>query len=223
MDTGVFAKQLSSVLEDFKQLKGKSQYGDLSDLPKDDRQALISRAIAAIHRTTGRNSSYSQEVERLLQSIPRLNEHTTSIMGVAKALLDDLNAGHLRSLVELVHADVFADFLEMAQHLCETGYKDAAAVVGGSTLESHLRALCKKAAIPIETAKPNGDIVPKKADAMNADLSSAGVYSNLDQKSVTAWLDLRNKAAHGHFNQYTQEQVMAVITGIRDFMVRNPA
>jgi len=175
VETGIFSKQLSSVLDDFKKLKAKSHSDDLSDLPKDDRQALITRAIAAIHRTTGTNSPYAQEVNRLLQSLPRLHEHTTSILGVVKALLEDLNAGHLRSLVELVHGDVFADFLEMAQHLCEAAYKDAAAVIAGSTLEAHLRTLCNKASVPSEAVKPNGDTVPKKADAMNGDLSSAGV------------------------------------------------
>jgi hypothetical protein len=52
-------------------------------------------------------------------------------MGVVKGLLDDMAAGYMKSLVEIVHGDLFSDFLEMAQHLCESGYKDAAAVVAG--------------------------------------------------------------------------------------------
>lgn len=58
---------------------------------------------------------------------------------------------------------------------------------------------------------------------MNTDLSSAGVYSKLDQKSITAWLDLRNKAAHGKYDEYSQEQVVVVVSGVRDFIVRHPA
>jgi hypothetical protein len=30
---------------------------------------------------------------------------------------------------------------------------------------------------------------------LNADLKGAGAYDKRDQKAVTAWLDLRNKAA----------------------------
>ena len=34
-------------------------------------------------------------------------------------------------------------------------------------------------------------------DKMNSDLCGASIYEKLDQKNITAWLDLRNKAAHG--------------------------
>ena len=51
----------------------------------------------------------------------------------------------------------------------------------------------------------------------------AEVYSKLDQKNVTAWLDLRNKAAHGHYDQYESAQVGLLISGFRDFITRNPA
>lgn len=58
---------------------------------------------------------------------------------------------------------------------------------------------------------------------MNADLAGANVYSKLDQKNVTAWLDLRNKAAHGKYGEYTKEQVALLIQSVRDFITRNPA
>ena len=58
---------------------------------------------------------------------------------------------------------------------------------------------------------------------MNSELSNAEVYSKLEQKNITAWLDLRNKAAHGKFDEYTKEQVSIVLFGIRDFVSRVPA
>jgi hypothetical protein len=219
----IFERQLDAILKEFAALSAKSQHDDLSNLPKADRQSLVTKAIAAIHRIGGSNSTYAKEAERLLKSLSQLHMHTTSIIGVVKALRDDLKAGYIRSLVELVHSDVFSDFLEMAQHLCEAAYKDAAAVIAGSTLESHLRGLCQKAAIPVEITKADGGTAPKKAEAMNTDLVSAGIYSKLDQKSITAWLDLRNKAAHGKYGEYSQEQVSVLVSGVRDFIVRNPA
>jgi hypothetical protein len=200
-----------------------SKLHDLSDTPKRERQALVTRAIVAIHRIGGNQSPYSKESERLLKTLPLLHEHTTSIMGVAKGLLDDLEAGYTKSLVEIVHGEVFADFLEMAQHLCESGYKDAAAVVAGSTLENHLRELCRKARIAVEVKKESGAVVSKKAEAMNSDLVSSEVYTRLDQKNVTAWLGLRNKAAHGEYGKYSKEQVLLLISSVRDFVSRNPA
>jgi hypothetical protein len=106
----------------------------------------------------------------------------------------------------------------MAEHLTDNGYKDAAAVIAGSTLESHIRQLCTKFSLPIATVGK-----PIKADTLNADLVKASAYTKLDQKNVTAWLDLRNNAAHGHYASYDAKQVSLMIAGIRDFITRHPA
>ncbi len=71
--------------------------------------------------------------------------------------------------------------------------------------------------IEVET---DGVLRPKKADRLNSDLAKAEVYSKLDQKAVTMWLDLRNKAAHGHFQEYTKDQVSNMIQSVIEFMVR---
>jgi hypothetical protein len=223
VDKAILEQQLSSVVDQFRVFQSRSPHNDLSNLPKEDRQALVSRAIAAIYRISGNDSTYSKDVNRLLQAMPSLHVHTTSILGVAQALLDDVRAGYLQTVIEIVHADIFSDFLEMAQHLCETGYKDASAVIAGSTLEGHIRGLCQKAQIPTEIIKNTGDAVAKKADGMNSELAAAGVYSKLDQKNITAWLDLRNQAAHGKYDNYSKEQVVLLIAGIRDFIARHPA
>lgn len=215
--------QLASILSDYKAMAGRSACDDLSDLPDDERQAVLTRAIAAIHRISGENSAYASEVKRLLKQMPGLHAHMAPIIGVIAGLEADIKAGHLQSLIELVHAETFADFLDMAQHLIDAGYKDAAGVIAGSALESHIRMLCIKAGVPTEFAKQDGSTVPKKADTMNSDLTNLSVYSKLDQKSITAWLDLRNKAAHGKYVEYNADQVKLMISGIRDFLTRIPA
>lgn len=58
---------------------------------------------------------------------------------------------------------------------------------------------------------------------MNSDLAKADIYSKLDQKNITAWLDLRNKAAHGQYDQYDDAQVKLLIDNIRNFIIRIPA
>jgi hypothetical protein len=140
------------------------------------------------------------------------------LLGILRAMRADYAAGYLSSVAELIHADLFADFLEMSDYLLSQGYKDPAAVVTGAVLEEHLRKLCDKVGL----STVNG-AAPKKADLLNAELAGASVYSKLDQKSVTAWLDLRNKAAHGKYSEYTKEQVQALQDGVRHFMVRYPA
>jgi hypothetical protein len=90
----------------------------------------------------------------------------------------------------------------------------------GSILEEHLRQLCRKNSIIVEYPNHNGVLVPKKADVMNADLAKTNIYNKLDQKNVTAWLDLRNKAAHGKYTEYTKEQVELMLQGIANFITR---
>lgn len=218
MDYKVFIKQLDDLISIHAIMRQQSQHNDLSDLAKEDRQSLVTRTIAAIHRITGTGSTFSQEVERILKQDPYLHKHTSSLIGIAKALKDDLASGYIQNLAELVHADIFADFLEMAQHLCDSNYKDAAAVLAGSTLESHLKKLSIKNGIPTDIAGK-----PVKADKLNADLAKTTVFSVLDQKNVTAWLDLRNKAAHGNYGEYNNDQVKLLIAGISDFIARIPA
>ena len=77
-------------------------------------------------------------------------------------------------MVEPAHADTYAGYLEMAEALLGQGYKDAAAVIAGTSLEVHLRALGTKHGLGLQT--PNGG--PKKMDAVNAELKAAGVYNS---------------------------------------------
>lgn len=213
-----FEAQLDGIIAAHVAMQKEAQHNDLSDLPKDERQSLVTQAIAAVHRISGPTSTYSVEMQRILAKDHQLHLHTSSIIGIVKALRHDVSAGYLQTLVELVHAGVFADFLDMASHLQDSGYKDAAAVICGSALESHLRELCKKYGVSTDL---NGK--PKKADQINGDLVKSGAYSTLDQKNVTAWLGLRNKAAHGNYQAYGDDQVELLIAGVREFLARTPA
>jgi len=140
------------------------------------------------------------------------------IAGILASLRSAYESGYLATISELIHADLFSDFIEMAEYLISEGYKDPAAVIVGSVLEEHLRKLCGRHGIQISTAGK-----PKKAEQLNSDLAAQSIYSKLDQKSVTTWLDLRNKAAHGRYIEYSKEQVELHLQGIQNFMSRVPA
>ena len=101
------------------------------------------------------------------------------------------------------------------------GYKDAAAVITGNSLESHLKQLSLNRGIDTERRVKSG-IRHIKVEELNASLAKIQVYSKLDQKSVTAWLGIRNEAAHGNYDEYTDQQVALMIDGVRDFIDRNP-
>jgi hypothetical protein len=121
----------------------------------------------------------------------------------------------------LVSAELFSDFIEMAKYLLESKYKDPAAVLIGSVLEEHIRQLCNSNGISISEEK-DGRLIPLKADRMNAELVKANVYNKLQQTTVTAWLALRNNAAHGKYSEYTIDQVILMQDGVIGFINNNP-
>lgn len=135
------------------------------------------------------------------------------------ALKNDIEGGWLQTTKQLISSEIFTDFLEMAEHLLQENYKDPAAVMIGSVLEEHLRQLCQKNNVDTEVIKGT-DTIPKKAEAMNTDLCKATVYNILDQKQITSWLDLRNKAAHGKYTEYTKDQVDLMYQGVLNFISR---
>ena len=174
MNTQPLIDQLKAIVDDFTALQRRSPHHDLSDLPRHEQQALVTRAVAAVHRITGPRSIYANELQRLFATQPHIYQHISSIIGVVVGLLGDVKAGHMQALVDLVHAETFASFLDMAQHLLDSAYKDAAAVIAGSALEAHLRTLCERAGSPTEMTKGDGTEAPKKADALNVGLASGG-------------------------------------------------
>lgn len=140
-------------------------------------------------------------------------------IAILQVIKSEIEGGWLFSLKGLVAAELFTDFIEMAEHLLDAGYKDPSAVIAGSVLEEHLRQLCQKAFIDIKWYK-DGKPIPKTADRLNSDLAKANVYPMLDQKNVTAWLDIRNKAAHGKYAEYNEVQVQQLIRGVTEFIAR---
>jgi hypothetical protein len=140
--------------------------------------------------------------------------------GILKAIKQEIDEGWIFNLKGIISAEIFTDFLEMAEYLLNENYKDPAAVVIGSVLEEHLRQLCDKNNIPVTKIKDSKK-VPLKADFLNSQLVKADVYNKLDQKSVTSWLDLRNKAAHGKYDEYTKGQVDLMYASVVNFIARN--
>jgi hypothetical protein len=122
----------------------------------------------------------------------------------------------------LIAAEIFRDYLDMAEHLSDEGYKDAAAVLAGSSLEAHLKRLTVKHGIKLTQADSKGVERPKKADTLNADLVKANAYDGGEGKQVVAWLGVRNEAAHGNYDRVNAEVVKLMIP-VCSFVARRPA
>jgi hypothetical protein len=134
-------------------------------------------------------------------------EEFKDLKAIFLAAQEDYEGGYLRSIRNLVQAEVFSSELDQARELLATGYKAAAAVVAGIVLETGLRRMCQDRSLDLG-----------KLDRMNAALSKNGVYSLLVQKRITALADIRNNAAHGHPDQFNERDVLDMISYVENFL-----
>ena len=123
------------------------------------------------------------------------------------AAKEDYEGGYLFNLRSLVKAEVLSDATEQAEALLTAGYKDPACVVAGIALEVAIKELATRNSIPLS-----------KLDKMNVDLCKVGIYNVAKQKQVTAWADLRNKAAHGQWASYSDADVRDMLAGVERFV-----
>lgn len=178
---------------------------------------LRASVLSFIAMTYGNSHSYYSEYDSATKST--FVSSAKRSHAILHSIQNEIDGGWIFTVKKLIAAEIFSDFLEMAEHLLDQGYKDPAAVMIGSVLEENLRQLCTANKIDTELEK-DGVFIPKKADRLNSELASSEVYTKLDQKSVTAWLGLRNNAAHGKYNEYTKEQVNLMLHGVTEFLAR---
>lgn len=178
---------------------------------------LRASVLSFIAMVYGKDHSHYSEFDKATNNSYEYNAKKGH--AILLSIQNEIEGGWLFSVKQLISAEIFSDFLEMAEHLLSQGYKDPAAVMIGSVLEENLRQLCIKNEIEIELEK-DGSFIAKKADRLNSDLAKSEIYTKLDQKAVTMWLDLRNKAAHGKYHEYTKEQVELMSQGVTEFLAR---
>lgn len=165
MNKEFFIKQLEGVLVEYNIIKSKAQYDDLSgsNTTIEEIGTLITKSKAAIARIVGDKSEYYKDTDTILKRI-NINEGNKlrHVIGTIIALKSDLENDYLKSISDIIQSEVFSDYLEMAEHLLNEGYKDPAAVLVGSTLEVQLRELCISNLIKIEITNSKGNVIPKK-------------------------------------------------------------
>ncbi len=149
-------------------------------------------------------------VERFTTGVQRsASSHAMTGQGILRAVREDIEAGYLTDRT-LISAEVFTDFLEMATHLHNNGYKDAAASLTGGVLKDGLR---KIAAAHNVKLKAREDL-----SSLNSKLVSASVYNDLMRKKVRVWINVRNNADHGHFGEYDANDVADMVGGVERFL-----
>jgi hypothetical protein len=80
-------------------------------------------------------------------------------------------------------------------------------VIAGVVLDTALRDLCSREGL-----------IHSKLDKMNTDLAKAGVNNKLQQKRITALADIRNSAAHGKTEEFSDGDVINMTRDVEQFL-----
>jgi len=142
-------------------------------------------------------------------------------LSLLRGIKDDFEAGFLDQLSSLIEAEIAADYMGQAERLLTDGKPGKfdhvpAAVLGGAVLEKALRLLCTQQQPAVPLIGGNGE--PKTFNPLIDDLKRVGVFNELKAKQLRAWADIRNKAAHGEFDQFTRNDVEQMLAGISHFL-----
>lgn len=190
----------------------------LADLYFDfvDTELAHQWGISSLHllkKIFGEDSDHYKRFNELFSEFSNSRKNYSKVnnaFGILNAAKDDFENDFLSKTRTLIEAEVFDEFLEQAEELFKKDYYQPAAIIAGCVLEDGLRKLCDRNSIAL-SAKAT-------IDPMNVELAKAGIYTKLVQKKITALADLRNKAAHGEWSEFTDKDVEDMIRNVRRFM-----
>jgi hypothetical protein len=165
-------------------------------------------SLAFLEATLGSDSIHYREFEERCKW-PQRHEAVRGY-AILRAAREDIAGGYLQKVEALVSASVFSDFLEMAEHLLDNGYKDPAASLIGAVLENGLRRICSNNNITVKT--------DDNISSLNQKLAQNHIYNPLQQGQIQVWNKLRDYADHGNFDQYKQDDVKDMLKGVRGFL-----
>lgn len=200
--------------------------GDLNDstnargfIEPYDTRRISTRARAAIRRFGPPMSAYEEDAKEVVDESASPQWKAEQLVAIVQALRDDYAVGGLIGVEEVVHADLFDDFLSMALELLEKGFVAPASVMAGSVLEEHLKKLALRH--QVELSMDNGR--PKPVEVLSIDLRKIEAVTEVQRKSIVAWYAQRNEAAHGRTDDLSAEDIKRSISGVRDFVANHPA
>jgi hypothetical protein len=146
-------------------------------------------------------------------SIEPFPEDLQIVLNHLRVLKREIENGDLIAYSEMSKRELFGNHLEYGKYLLDEKHKDAAAVVIGSVLEDKLRMICEKNNFPIKAQ--SGKLLT--IDPMNVNLAKNDIYSEAVKKEVELNGNIRKNAAHGHYDEYTQEQVEKMLDYVSTF------
>ncbi len=170
-------------------------------------QYWLTRAVNAVERITGKDSTYSREAVGIARGAHRVGgisiDNIQMLVGHLRALSDIIQRGYLTTIEDEVSATDFREFLSHARAFHEAGKKIEASVIAASVFEDTLR----------KVADRNQIDRTKEVDTLISALKRTGAISKTDAQQFRYYAGLRNAALHASWDEFDIGQVADLIQG----------
>jgi hypothetical protein len=184
-------------------------------------------ALSVLHDTVGGSHPLMPAIRDALNKA----DYARAV-AVARAVITLHDGGGLTSPRLAIAHELEADLLEIAQQQVQraegaseaseteikTVHLGIAAFLAGAALEDGLRRLCDAHGLAYDAQRTS---LSKLQAVLYQPSSSIAVITASDNKQITSWGDVRNKADHGKLSQLTHSEVLSMVIGVRGFLDRH--
>ena len=180
-------------------------------------------ALSVLHDTVGGNHPLISAIRDALGKA----DYSRAV-AAARAVTTLYASGGLTSPRLAIAHELEGDLLEIAQQQVQRAEAAAqgeikmvhlgiAAFLAGAALEDGLRRLFDAHGLAYDAQRTS---LAKLQAVLYQPASSIAVITASDNKQITAWGDVRNKADHGKLSELTHSEVLAMVIGVRGFLDR---
>jgi hypothetical protein len=181
-------------------------------------------ALSVLHDTVGGSHPLMSGIRDALSKA----DYSRAV-AATRAVITLYEGGGLTSPRLAIAHELEGDILEIAQQQVQrveaatepevkTVHLGIAAFLAGAALEDGLRRLCDAHGLAYDAQRTS---VAKLQALLYQPSSNIAVITASDNKQITAWGDVRNKADHGKLSQLTHSEVLAMVIGVRGFLDRH--
>ena len=197
------AQRLEARIREYPQRYPHGAYGE----------AAQAQVCEFLRNYAGLKSAFLKQAEAV-RKYP--DDYLPTLVSIVQSFIEYLQAGLATGVSPERQAqlDVVSDLLGQANSLLEDAkyHPAAAAILLGACLEEFLRTWVEAESLSIGNSKPG-------IDAYSKALRGADLISKQDMKDITSWAGVRNHAAHGEWDQVSdQNRIRLVLDGVNLFM-----
>ena len=197
---------MSEQINYLKQLYETSR--NLSNKDHESCQSLRVSAYSTLISMFGENSIYVKQLDGFMKGYA--GAFLSDIRAILKSVLQDIENGALINYEQKIIVGAFENFLEQAKKLNQGGDegKKPAGVLVSAVFEDLLSRICII----------NGETPPNKPQSKIDLLRTKGIIDTIVSSRFETIKELRNKAFHAKWDEFTNQDVGRSINELEDLM-----